>query len=330
MVDVKRVAAIDCGTNSIRLLVADVERVDPPDGGVGARLVKDVTRQMRIVRLGQDVDRTGRLAPQALERTFAAAREYQEMINRLGVDRVRVVATSATRDATNTADFTRGIRQILGVDPQIVPGTEEAALSFAGAISAAPLDAARPLLVVDIGGGSTELVLGADAVEQAVSLNMGSVRITEKFFANIPADQGIPADAEAAATAWIDERLDEAERQVDLARVGTLIGVAGTVTTVTAQALGLSTYEPEQIDGARLDLEQTKRAVRFMVDQPVTVKAALGFMPKGREDVIAAGALIWSRVIARVVERAASDGHVIDHTLTSEHDILDGIALSMA
>jgi len=327
---VKRVAAIDCGTNTIRLLVADVQQVDRPDGGWGARLAEDLTRQMRIVRLGQDVDRTGVLAPEALERTFAAAQEYQEMIDRLGADQVRVVATSATRDAANTADFTRGIRQILGVDPQIVPGTEEAALSFAGAIGAAPVEAAPPLLVVDIGGGSTELVVGADAVEQAVSLNMGSVRVTEKFFADVPADRGVPADAEAAATAWIDQRLDEAEQQVDLGRVGTLMGVAGTVTTVTAQALGLASYQPERIDGARLDLGQTAQAVRFMVDQPLAVKAALGFMPRGREDVIAAGALIWSRVIARVVERAASRGHVIDHTLTSEHDILDGIALSMA
>ncbi len=329
-VPVKRVAAIDCGTNSIRLLVADTEWVDLPGGGRRARLSEDLTRQMRIVRLGQDVDRTGVLDPAALERTFAATREYQAMIRRLGAQEIRVVATSATRDAANAADFLRGMSQILGVEPQIVPGTEEAALSFAGAVSGAPVDAPRPLLVVDIGGGSTELVVGSDAVEQAVSLNMGSVRVTEKFFAGIAADRGVPAGAQAAAAEWIDARLDEADQRLDLSRVATVIGVAGTVTTVTAQALGLTCYQPERIDGASLTLDQTEEAVRFMVDQPVPVKAALGFMPKGREDVIAAGALIWSRVLARVTERAAARGRTIDHTLTSEHDILDGIALSMA
>jgi exopolyphosphatase/guanosine-5'-triphosphate,3'-diphosphate pyrophosphatase len=327
---VKRVAAIDCGTNSIRLLVADTEWADLPGGGRRPRIVSDLTRQMRIVRLGEGVDRTGVLAPAAIGRTLAAAAEYKEMIDRLDAQEIRVVATSATRDAANAGDFSRGMREVLGVEAQIVPGTEEAALSFAGAVSAAPPDAVRPLLVVDIGGGSTELVLGSDAVEQAVSIDMGSVRVTEKFLAGCPADEGVPAEEEAAAVAWIDRRLDDAESQVDLTRVGTLVGVAGTITTVTAQALDLPCYQPERIDGASLPLDRVDQAVRFMVDQPVAVKAALGFMPKGREDVIAAGALVWSRVIARVVSRAASRGHAIDHTVTSEHDILDGIALSIA
>lgn len=317
-----RVAAIDCGTNSIRLLVADVEWQEGP-GDTRTPHLRDLTRQMRIVRLGQGVDRTGVLDPAAIERTLEATREYAEMIDRLGVDSIRFVSTSATRDASNRAEFVEGVRRILGVEPEVVPGTEEAALSFRGAISAVDAQAPRPLLVVDIGGGSTELVLGADTVEQAVSIDMGSVRVTEKFLTN-----GVDRHSEAAAVSWIDAQLDAAADRVDLARVGTLVGVAGTVTTVTAQALGLTSYQPERIHGAVLDLAQVDAAVRFMVEEPIPVKAALGFMPQGREDVIAAGALIWSRVIARVVERAATRGHVIDHVLTSEHDILDGIALS--
>ncbi|MDN6565855.1 MAG: Ppx/GppA family phosphatase [Propionibacterium sp.] len=317
-----RVAAIDCGTNSIRLLVADVEWQEGP-GDTRTPHLRDLTRQMRIVRLGQGVDRTGVLDPGAIERTLEATREYAEMIDRLGVDSIRFVSTSATRDASNRAEFVEGVRRILGVEPEVVPGTEEAALSFRGAISAVDAQAPRPLLVVDIGGGSTELVLGSDTVEQAVSIDMGSVRVTEKFLTN-----GVDRHSEAAAVSWIDAQLDAAADRVDLARVGTLVGVAGTVTTVTAQALGLTSYQPERIHGAVLDLAQVDAAVRFMVEEPIPVKAALGFMPQGREDVIAAGALIWSRVIARVVERAATRGHVIDHVLTSEHDILDGIALS--
>ena len=317
-----RVAAIDCGTNSIRLLVADVEWQEGP-GDTRTPHLRDLTRQMRIVRLGQGVDRTGVLDPGAIERTLEATREYAEMIDRLGVDSIRFVSTSATRDASNRAEFVEGVRRILGVEPEVVPGTEEAALSFRGAISAVDAQAPRPLLVVDIGGGSTELVLGAETVEQAVSIDMGSVRVTEKFLTS-----GVDRHSEAAAVSWIDAQLDAAADRVDLARVGTLVGVAGTVTTVTAQALGLTSYQPERIHGAVLDLAQVDAAVRFMVEEPIPVKAALGFMPQGREDVIAAGALIWSRVIARVVERAATRGHVIDHVLTSEHDILDGIALS--
>ncbi len=324
---VKRVAAIDCGTNSIRLLVADAEDIDSDSGTDTVRL-SDLTRQMRIVRLGKDVDRTGVLDPEAVERTLVATRDYAEMIDRLGATSVRFVATSATRDASNRDVFVEGVKEILGVTPEVVAGTEEAGLSFRGAISGVDPSAARPLLVVDIGGGSTELVLGDGEVEQAISLNMGSVRVTEKFLSTVSADGGVPPEAEAAAIAWIDKRLDEAEATIDLTRVGTLVGVAGTVTTLTAQALGLESYQPERIDGAVLSPAQFDDSIRFMVDQPIAVKAALGFMPKGREDVIAGGALIWSRIIDRVVERAAQSGHAIDRVLTSEHDILDGIALS--
>lgn len=320
-----RVAGIDCGTNSIRLLVADAHRRE--DGSLG---LTDLTRQMRIVRLGQGVDRSGRLDPAAIDRTIDAVVEYERMIHRLGATAVRFVATSATRDAKNRQEFVDAVRAVLGIEPEVVEGTEEAALSFSGAVSALGAGEPVPMLVVDIGGGSTELVLGDSKVRQAISVDMGAVRVTEKFFAQCAPEQGIPAEEEERAAAWIDEQLDNAERVVDLDRVATLVGVAGTVTTLTAQALGLPMYQPEKIHGARLDLAQIDEAVRFMIDQPVAVKAALGFMPDGRQDVIAAGALIWSRIVHRVVERAATRGTRITSACTSEHDILDGIAMSIA
>lgn len=315
-----RVAAIDCGTNSIRLLVAET---DPETGHLN-----DLTRQMRIVRLGQGVDKTGLLDPEAIERTLEATREYREMIGRLGADRLRFVATSASRDATNRQIFVDGVRDLLGIEPEVIPGSEEAALSFAGAGRSVPVEAARPMLVVDIGGGSSELVLGDSTVEQSISINMGSVRVTEKFLAHCDPATGIDAASREAACAWIDAQLDEAEASINLRRVGTLVGVAGTVTTVTAQALGLEMYQPERIDGAALSVEEHQTAIDFMVEQPVAVKAALGFMPAGREDVIAAGALIWERIIRRVATRVAEDGRELGMIVTSEHDILDGIALS--
>ena len=165
--------------------------------------------------------------------------------------------------------------------------------------------------VVDIGGGSTELVLGATRVEQAISIDMGAVRVTEKFFSHVDPAGGVPVEDQERAIAWIDEQLDRAEKSVDLARVRSLVGVAGTVTTLTAQALGLTSYQPERIHGARLSAAQFEEAVRFMVDQPTSVKASLGFMPEGREDVIAAGALIWSRIVTRVLDRAEAAGHPI-------------------
>ena len=319
-----RVAGIDCGTNSIRLLVADVERDEN-----GVRLT-DLTRQMRIVRLGQGVDKTGRFDPAAIDRTIDAVVEYERMISRLGASKVRFVATSASRDASNRDEFIDAVRSILGIEPEVVEGTLEAALSFSGAVSDLGAGVESPMLVVDIGGGSTELVLGDTEVRQAISVDMGAVRVTEKFFADCDPEAGIPLAHQERAIEWIDEQLDGAQKVVDLERVKTLVGVAGTVTTLTAQALGLAKYQPELIHGASLSLDQIDQAVRFMVDQPTKVKAALGFMPEGREDVIAAGALIWSRIVKRVVARATEQGSVIDHVVTSEHDILDGIAISLA
>ena len=319
-----RVAAIDCGTNSIRLLVADGHI-----GEDGRPHLSDLTRQMRIVRLGQGVDARGYLDPAAIERTVEATVEYQRMIEALGATSTRFVATSATRDASNSADFVRQIKAVIGVEPEVVVGTEEASLSFNGAVSGLGESVTAPMLVVDIGGGSTELVAGSTRVEQAISIDMGAVRVTEKFFSHVDPARGVPLEDQERAIAWIDEQLDGAEKSVDLARVRSLVGVAGTVTTLTAQALGLTSYQPERIHGARLSAAQFEEAVRFMVDHPTSVKASLGFMPEGREDVIAAGALIWSRIVTRVLARAEAAGHPIEQIVTSEHDILDGIAQAM-
>ena len=320
-----RVAAIDCGTNSIRLLVADGETQ-------GERVIlNDLTRQMRIVRLGQGVDRTGRLAPEAIERTLAAVREYKRMIDNLGASDIRFVSTSAMRDAENRQDFIEPVKELLGVYPEVVPGTEEAALSFAGAASSVHAYDRGKVLVVDIGGGSTEMVVGTlgKGVDAAYSADMGSVRVTEKFFAGCASDQPIPDGVQAQASEWIDARLDEAEEIVDFSSVRGVVGVAGTITTIAAHALGLASYQPEKIDGAFLSHADTDASVRFMLEQPLAVKATLGFMPEGRADVIAGGALIWKRVMDRVTLRCENTNHPIAGAHVSEHDILDGIALSM-
>ena len=320
-----RVAAIDCGTNSIRLLVADGETQ-------GERVIlNDLTRQMRIVRLGQGVDRTGRLAPEAIERTLAAVREYKRMIDNLGATDIRFVSTSAMRDAENRQEFIEPVKNLLGVYPEVVPGTEEAALSFAGAASSVHAYDRGKVLVVDIGGGSTEMVVGTlgKGVDAAYSADMGSVRVTEKFFAGCASDQPIPDGVQAQASEWIDARLDEAEEIVDFSSVRGVVGVAGTITTIAAHALGLASYQPEKIDGAFLSHADTDASVRFMLEQPLAVKAALGFMPEGRADVIAGGALIWTRVMDRVTLRCENTNHPIVGAHVSEHDILDGIALSM-
>ncbi|WP_420112114.1 exopolyphosphatase [Pseudactinotalea sp.] len=315
-----RVAGIDCGTNSIRLLIADVER--SPDGG--ASLV-DVTRLMEVVRLGQGVDRTGEFAPEALARTLDATERYAALCREHGVEAVRFVATSATRDARNRDTFIGGVQERLGVEPEVISGTEEASLSFAGAVRVLGADDAGPALVVDIGGGSTELVLGdaaavAPVPDAAISLDVGCVRMTERHLASDP-----PTVAEVeAARADIRAALDQAAHTVPLERVGTLVGVAGSVTTVTAHALRLDSYRPERIDGARIPVGDVLAACEDLLRMTRSDRAALPYMHPGRVDVIGAGALVWSEVITRVAQTAG----VITVT-TSEHDILDGIALSV-
>lgn len=321
------VAGIDCGTNSARLLIARA---------AGNRLGEELVREMRITRLGQGVDHTGTLHPEALERTFAALRDYAALIAATGAEAVRVVATSATRDADNAQDFARGVRDILGVSPDVVSGDEEAALAFRGACSGLSADIDRPVMIVDIGGGSTEFVRGSWALEAACSTNMGSVRVHERFFADVVPESGsmdptTPDLVRAVrdAVAFIDAQIDRADAEVDFSRARTLVGVAGTVTTVTAHALGLDDYEPAAIDGARLTPARIQASCNWMQMATLAERRSLGFMPAGREDVIGAGALVWSRIVDRVLGARHDRGGSLDEVLTVEHDILDGITASL-
>jgi len=299
----ERVAAIDCGTNSIRLLIADVV-----DG-----VADEVVRDMRIVRLGQDVDATGRLAPEAIERTLAATREYAELIAALHADRVRFCATSAARDASNAEEFAAAVEQIVGVRPEILSGAEEARASFIGATRG--LDGGETM-VVDIGGGSTELVLGRAAdVEWSTSLDVGSVRMTERFLASEPPT----GDQVKACGDHLREVIGAAA--ADLPPVSTLIGVAGTVTTVAAHVLNLAEYDRSRIHGARLTIADVRAACASLVGMTVEQRRQLSFMHPGRADVIGGGALVLEAVLTSVPLAT-------NELIVSEHDILDGIALA--
>ena len=300
----QRVAAIDCGTNSIRLLVADLD----PDTGE----LHDLDRRMTIVRLGQGVDRTGRLAPEALERTFAACRDYAAVIAGHGAERLRFVATSASRDAENRDEFVSGVRAILGVDPEVISGDEEAQLSFTGATRELKGEdgLTPPYLVFDLGGGSTEFVLGSDRVEAARSVDIGCVRMTERHGSDTIA---MRADIKAA--------LDLAAATVPLTSAATLVGLAGTVTTVAGIALGLPAYDSEAIHHSRIPLAKVREVTGMLLSSTAEERAAIPVMHPGRVDVIAAGAL----VLLAVMERSGASELVV-----SEHDILDGIAWSAA
>ncbi|CAO5181285.1 Exopolyphosphatase 2 [Frankia sp. AiPs1] len=305
-----RVAAIDCGTNSIRLLVAEID-------GTG---LHELTRRMEIVRLGAGVDRTGELAPQALERTLVALRDYAGEIERLGATRVRMVATSATRDARNRGVLVAGVREILGVDPEVISGDEEASLSFAGAIGdlVGKASVATPILLADIGGGSTELVLGGRAgVLAARSVNVGCVRLAERHLHNDP-----PTAAQTAAiVADARSAFDLAAQTVPITEAATLVGVAGTVTTVAALAADLPGYDAERIHLSVTSADQVAEVTERLLAMTRGERAALAVMHPGRVDVIAAGAL----VLRTLVERTGAAAVV-----ASERDILDGIALALA
>ncbi|MFG3349096.1 exopolyphosphatase [Streptomyces sp. NPDC048018] len=302
-----RVAGIDCGTNSIRLLVADVH----PETG---ELI-ELDRRMTIVRLGQGVDRTGRLAPEALERTFAACRDYAAVIEEFGAEKVRFVATSASRDAENRDDFVRGVVEILGVEPEVITGDQEAEFSFTGATGELRGDDRR--LVVDIGGGSTEFVVGNRHVEAARSVDIGCVRLTERHVRHDPPTAGeiaaIRADVRAA--------LDLAAETVPLTGAATLVGLAGSVTTVAAVALGLQEYDSTKIHHSRISRAQVDAVADRLLASTHDERAAIAVIHPGRVDVIIAGAL----VLVEVMERTGAAEVVV-----SEHDILDGIALSVA
>lgn len=300
-----RVAAIDCGTNSIRLLIADV---------AGGGLV-DVARRMEIVRLGEGVDRTGRLSDEALARTRKALIGYAAEIAELGVGPVRMCATSASRDAANAQDFRDMVRGVLGVDPEVITGDEEARLSFVGAVTG--LDAERPYLIVDIGGGSTEFVTGSGEVEHAVSVDIGCVRMTERHLHSDP-----PTAAEiSAATRDISDTVDTALAAVPGRSALTMVGLAGSVTTVTALALKLPSYDAGRIHHAGVSYDEVARVTADLLAMPVSRRLALPVMHPGRADVIGAGALIL-----RIVMERAEQSTVV----ASEHDILDGIAFSLA
>ncbi len=304
-----RVAAVDCGTNTVKLLVADL---DPETGGQ-----ETLVRELRIVRLGQDVDRTGRLADEALARLFAACEEYAAVVEAHDVAALRFVATSAARDADNSQEFVDGVRQRLGVAPEVVSGDEEAALTFDGATRTLPVSE-PPVAVLDIGGGSTELIVG-DAhghVRAARSLDIGSVRLTERL---MPSDPPTRAEVDAAVSA-VDEALDTLPSYgVVIGDAPTLVGVAGTVTTLAVLLLGLRTWDRERVHHARFPMADVHDLAQRVLAMTVAEREELG-VPTGRSDVIGAGAVILDRVLRR---------SGADRLTVSDSDILDGIAWSL-
>lgn len=316
-----RVAAIDCGTNSIRLLIADVAR--EPDGRL--RLA-DVHREMRVVRLGQGVDATGRLSEHALDRTWRALADYAAIISASGAVRTRMVATSATRDAQNRADFVDMVRATLGQEPEVISGEEEAQLSFAGAVG--DLDPSTgPFLVVDIGGGSTELVVGErdgaiNRLAGGISLDIGCVRITERILRGDP-----PTTAERdEARRWARQILADGLDRLPVEGVRRLVPVSGTATTVAAAALRLPTYDPARIHLSEIPVDRVHAVADILLGATRAHRAALGYMHPGRVDVIGGGALILSTMVSLVARRVRQP---LTTVTVSEHDILDGIALSL-
>jgi exopolyphosphatase/guanosine-5'-triphosphate,3'-diphosphate pyrophosphatase len=334
-----RVAAIDCGTNSIRLLIADLESnsddLERSRGSSGAARASrppltDLSREMRIVRLGEGVDRTGRLSAAALDRTMTALREYAGLIAETRPETIRMVATSATRDAENSQEFTDRVVEVLGVAPEVISGDEEARLSFTGAtreLAGTPLaaegpavaaeGAAPPYLVTDIGGGSTEFILGgAEGVDSERSVNIGCVRMTERHLHGDP-----PLEQEVADTiADIDAALALAAATVPVDKASTLVGLAGSVTTVAGIALGLDHYDSDRIHHSRVSAARVHEIAAGLLAMTRAERAAIAVMHPGRVDVIGAGALILDRIMTRFG---------FAEVLVSEHDILDGIAWSL-
>jgi exopolyphosphatase / guanosine-5'-triphosphate,3'-diphosphate pyrophosphatase len=295
------IAAVDCGTNTIKLLIGD-----PPEVTV---------RETRMIRLGQGVDRTGRISEEALARAFAAVDEYAALVRGQNVSRIRFCATSATRDAANGDVFAAGVRERLGVSPEVLTGDEEAALAFDGAVRHLRTPPATPVLVVDIGGGSTELVLGGATPDTGHSMDVGSVRLHERHL------HGDPPTAEQvrACVEDIDTTLDESP--VDPASAATVVGVAGTILSVVAGVLDLPAYDRDVLDQSVVPVAQVHDFVDRLVAMPLEERLALPWMHPGRADVVDAGALILSRILHRT--------HV-ESMVASEADILEGIAWSIA
>jgi exopolyphosphatase/guanosine-5'-triphosphate,3'-diphosphate pyrophosphatase len=300
-----RVAAIDCGTNSIRLLIADISN----------GIFKEVVRSMEVVRLGQGVDKNKSFHPDAIKRTLDAVEMFSEVIASKGVERIRFCATSATRDATNRSLFTDGVRGILGVEVEVIPGEEEAMLSFNGATKEL-MQSDSPYLVVDIGGGSTEFVFGSNKVENAKSVDIGCVRMSERHFTSQPTTM----DQVARAIIDIDSAIAQAASVVPILNAKTLVAVAGTATTVAAAALELKDYDRHLIHLARISADKVHKVSAMFQSMKKDEIANLGYMHPGRVDVITAGSLVLSRVMAAT---GASE------FVASESDILDGMAWSL-
>jgi exopolyphosphatase/guanosine-5'-triphosphate,3'-diphosphate pyrophosphatase len=306
---VKRVGAVDIGTNSVRLLIAEVDGTSPRD----AKLVP-IDRRMRITRLGQGVDKTRALAPEAIERTVAVLREYRAALDEHGVTDVRATATSAARDSSNREDFFCAAHDALGVIPELLSGEEEAALSFLGAT--ADLDAPAPYLVVDIGGGSTEFVLGTDAPTGLVSLDMGCVRITEQY---LESDPPAPEELSNAVAAVRDLVADVPRLIPGATEAATLVGLAGTVTTVAAVELGIPEYDPEKIHHFELTRDAVEDVFRTLATESAEQRAHNPGLEPGRVDVIVGGTAVLVGIF-RVLG--------FDRMLVSEADILDGLVRS--
>jgi exopolyphosphatase / guanosine-5'-triphosphate,3'-diphosphate pyrophosphatase len=314
-----RVAAIDCGTNSIRLLVADVTT-----GFDGVPALRDVHRETRIVRLGQGVDASGVLAAEALDRTRVALADYTGVLRRKGAERVRMVATSATRDARNRDDFFGMVRETLGVDAEVISGDEEANLAFTGAVGDLDPDDG-PFVVVDVGGGSTELVVGTldggkATVAAARSVDVGSVRITERCLVGDPPTADEVAQAREVATGI----LDDAFAAVPVAGVRTWVGVAGTITTLSAVAQELPEYDPDAVHLSHISRERLHEVAEDLLAMSREERGAHRAIHPGRIDVIGGGALIVDVLARELHDRAG-----LTELVVSEHDILDGIARSI-
>lgn len=303
-----RVAAIDCGTNSIRLLISDFDSQN--------NQMVDVIREMRIVRLGEGIDKTKKFSEGALLRTFEAIDEYANLIRQNYVEKIRFVATSATRDARNKELFFEGVKSRLGIDAEVISGVEEANLSFMGATKSLANKYPSPYLVIDLGGGSTELVLGENAPISAYSMNVGCVRMTERH-----APGGNPTSIqESQIRSDVAQALQAAFEQVEVSKAKTVIGVAGTVTTVAAHALKLSEYNPDILHGVEISSEAISQAVRDFVTLSFSERAALAYMHPGRVEVITAGAIVLDEVVKKIGAKSI---------IASERDILDGVAWSM-
>jgi exopolyphosphatase/guanosine-5'-triphosphate,3'-diphosphate pyrophosphatase len=303
----KRVAAIDCGTNSIRLLISDID--------TSTNTATDVVREMRIVRLGEGVDKTNAFLPSALDRTFKAVDEYDKLLLKHNVEHVRFVATSATRDAQNKAMFIKGVIDRLRIVPEVIAGVEEAALSFDGATRSLRQKHTAPFLVIDLGGGSTELVIGDKEPTGAYSMDVGCVRMTER---HTPGGNPTKEQEEAIRTD-VRNVLKVAGTKVDWKTAKTVVGVAGTITTVAAHVLNLKTYDPDVLHGASISAEQVSQTAQDFITLTPAQRGALPYMHEGRIEVITAGSIVLDEVMKGIGAQTL---------IASERDILDGVTWS--